>query len=247
MAKIFIGTSGYIYKHWEDGVFYPPGWPKSKKLEYYTKHFDTVELNNTFYRLPGEKTFESWQKRVPKNFIFALKAWRFITHIKKLRDCQDLWKTFLERALILKEKLGPILFQTSPFLKANFQVLEDFCQMVKKTSPKNLRFAFEFRNESWCQKKTYQILKKYNFAWTIVDSPSWPKVFQITSDFVYVRMHGSKILFGSKYTKKELKDLAEKIKNWQKQNLDVYCYFNNDAHGYAIENAKEIIKFCQAS
>jgi len=245
MAKIFVGTSGYIYSHWENGVFYPISWPKSKKLEYYCQHFNTVELNNTFYRLPGEKTFESWYKRTPKNFIFALKVWRFITHIKKLRDSKDLWKIFLERALILKEKLGPILFQTSPFLKADFQVLENFCQMVKKTSLKNLRFAFEFRNESWYQKETYQILKKYNFAWTIIDSPSWPKVFEITSDFVYVRMHGSKILFGSKYTKKELKDLAQKIKEWKRQNLDVYCYFNNDAKGYAVEDAKELLKLCQ--
>jgi uncharacterized protein YecE (DUF72 family) len=245
MARIFIGTSGYIYSHWEDGVFYPPGWPKSKKLEYYSKHFDTVELNNTFYRLPGEKTFESWYKRTPKNFIFALKAWRFITHIKKLKDCKDLFETFLKRALILKEKLGPILFQLPPFLKANFQVLEDFCKIIKKSSPKNLRFAFEFRNDSWCKETTYFILKKHNFAWTVVDSPSWPKVYKVTADFVYVRMHGSKILFGSKYTKKELKDLAEKIKKWKNQNLDIYVYFNNDAHGYAVEDAKELLKLCE--
>jgi len=245
MAKIFIGTSGYIYSHWEDGIFYPTGWPKSEKLEYYSKHFDTVELNNTFYRLPGEKTFESWYKRTPKNFIFALKAWRFITHIKKLKDCKGLFEIFLKRALILKEKLGPILFQTPPFLKANFQVLEDFCQIVKKSSPKNLRFAFEFRNESWCNEEIYKILKEKNCAWVIVDSPSWPKEYQVTADFVYVRMHGSKILFGSKYTKKELKDLAEKIKKWKKQNLDVYVYFNNDAYGYAVEDAKELLKLCE--
>jgi uncharacterized protein YecE (DUF72 family) len=245
MAKIFIGTSGYIYSHWEDGVFYPTGLPKSKKLEYYSKHFDTVELNSTFYRLPEGKTFESWYKRTPQNFIFALKAWRFITHIKKLKDCKDLFETFLKRALILKEKLGPILFQLPPFLKANFQVFEDFCQMVKKNSPKNLRFAFEFRNESWCKEEIYQILKKFNFAWVVVDSPSWPKVFKVCSDFVYVRMHGSKILFGSKYTKKELKDLAKKIKKWKKQNLDVYVYFNNDVKCYAVENAKELLKLCE--
>jgi uncharacterized protein YecE (DUF72 family) len=217
---------------------------KIKKLEYYSKHFDTVELNSTFYRLPEGKTFESWYKRTPKNFIFALKAWRFITHIKKLKDCKDLFETFLKRALILKEKLGPILFQLPPFLKANFQVFKDFCQMVKKSSPKNLRFAFEFRNESWCNEEIYQILKKFNFAWVVVDSPSWPKVFKVCANFFYVRMHGSKILFGSKYTKKELKDLAEKIKKWKKQNLDVYVYFNNDVKGYAVENAKELLKLC---
>jgi uncharacterized protein YecE (DUF72 family) len=244
MPKVFIGTSGYIYPHWE-GIFYPEDWPKSKKLEYYCQHFDTVELNNTFYRLPGEKAFESWYKRTPKNFIFAVKVSRFITHVKKLVDCKEVWGIFLKRVLILKEKLGPLLFQLPPFLKVDPEKLEEFGKMILKESPKGLRFAFEFRNKSWCNEKIYQILKKFNFAWTVVDSPSWPKVYQVTADFIYVRMHGSKILFGSKYTKRELEDLAERIKKWKKKNLDVYVYFNNDAEGFAIENAKELIKICQ--
>jgi len=244
MPKVFIGTSGYIYPHWE-GIFYPEDWPKSKKLEYYCQHFDTVELNNTFYRLPGEKTFESWYKRTPKNFIFAVKVSRFITHVKKLVDCKEPWRIFLKRTLILKEKLGPLLFQLPPFLRADPEKLEEFGKMILKESPKGLRFAFEFRKKSWCNEKIYQILKKFNFAWTVVDSPSWPKVYQVTADFIYVRMHGSKILFGSKYTKRELEDLAERIKKWKKKNLDVYVYFNNDAEGFAIENAKELIKICQ--
>jgi len=241
MPKVFIGTSGYIYPHWE-GIFYPENWPKSKKLEYYCQHFDTVELNNTFYRLPGEKAFESWYKRTPKNFIFAVKVSRFITHVKKLVDCKEPWRIFLKRALNLKEKLGPLLFQLPPFLGADPKKLEEFGKMILKESPKGLRFAFEFRNESWCDEKIYQILKEFNFAWVVVDSPSWPKVYQVTADFVYVRMHGSKILFGSKYTKKELEDLAQRIKKWKKQNLDVYVYFNNDAYGYAVEDAKELLK-----
>jgi len=211
-------------------------------LEYYCQHFDTVELNNTFYRLPGEKAFEGWYKRTPKNFIFAMKVSRFITHVKKLVNCKEPWRIFLKRALILREKLGPLLFQLPPFLKADPEKLEDFGKMILKESPKGLRFAFEFRNESWCDEKIYQILKEFNFAWVVVDSPSWPKVYQVTADFVYVRMHGSKILFGSKYTKKELEDLAQRIKKWKKQNLDVYVYFNNDAYGYAVEDAKELLK-----
>jgi uncharacterized protein YecE (DUF72 family) len=103
----------------------------------------------------------------------------------------------------------------------------------------------EFRHKSWCDEKIYRLLKKYNVAWVIADSPRYPKAEVVTADFVYVRMHGSKILFGSKYTKKELKDLAQRIKKWQKQNLDVYCYFNNDAYGYAIENAKDLILLCE--
>jgi uncharacterized protein YecE (DUF72 family) len=243
MAKLYVGTSGYAYSHWE-GIFYPGNLPKTKKLEYYCQHFDTVELNNTFYRLPGEKVFESWCKRTPKNFIFAVKVSRFITHVKKLVDCQEPWKIFLKRALILKEKLGPLLFQLPPFLKAEPKKLEDFGEMILKESSKGLRFAFEFRNESWCNEKIYQLLKKFNFAWVVVDSPEWPKVYRVTADFVYVRMHGSKILFGSKYTKRELEDLAKRIKKWKKQNLDVYCYFNNDAYGYAVEDATELLKLC---
>ena len=243
--NLYIGTSGYIYPHWENGVFYPVGWPRTKKLEYYYQHFKTVELNNTFYRLPGEKTFEGWYKKSPKDFVFAVKVSRFITHIKKLVNCKELWKTFLERALKLKEKLGPFLFQMPPFLKENSKRLKDFIKMVKKNSPEGLKLAFEFRNESWCNEKIYQILKEKNCAWVIVDSPHWPKREEVTADFVYVRMHGSKILFGSKYTKRELEELAERIEKWQKKNLDVYVYFNNDAHGYAIENAKELLKLCK--
>lgn len=242
MAKLFIGTSGYIYSHWENGVFYPVGWPKSKKLEYYCQHFNTVELNNTFYRLPGKNTFDGWYKKTPKNFIFAVKVSRFITHIKKLANCQKPWKIFLERALKLKEKLGPLLFQFPPFWKKDSKRLKNFIEMISKNSPKGLRFAFEFRNESWCDEEIYKILKEKNCAWVIVDAPHWPKREIITADFVYIRMHGSEILFGSKYTQRELKDLAQKIKKWLKQNLNVYCYFNNDAHGYAVENAKEILK-----
>jgi uncharacterized protein YecE (DUF72 family) len=249
MGKIFIGTSGYIYSHWE-GIFYPGGWPRSKKLEYYCQHFNTVELNNTFYRLPGEKAFEGWYKRAPKNFIFAVKVSRFITHVKKLVDCKEPWRIFLKRALILKEKLGPLLFQLPPFLKADPEKLRNFLNLITQTlchsTSRSLRFAFEFRNESWCNEEIYKILKEKNCAWVVVDSPSWPKVYQVTADFVYVRMHGSKILFGSKYTKKELDDLAQRIKKWKKQNLDVYVYFNNDAEGFAIENAKELIKICQS-
>jgi uncharacterized protein YecE (DUF72 family) len=250
MPKVFIGTSGYIYPHWE-GIFYPEDWPKSKKLEYYCQHFDTVELNSTFYRLPGEKAFEGWYKRTPKNFIFAVKVSRFITHIKKLVDCKEPWKIFLKRALTLKEKLGPLLFQMPPFFKAteeNIRKLEDFLKVITKTlNPKtyNLKFAFEFRNKTWCNEKIYQILREKNCAWVVVNSPEWPKEYEVTADFVYVRMHGSKILFGSKYTKRELEDLAQRIKKWQKQNLDVYIYFNNDAYGYAVENAKELFELCK--
>jgi uncharacterized protein YecE (DUF72 family) len=241
MSKILIGTSGYVYSHWENGIFYPKGLPKSKKLEYYSQHFKTVELNNTFYRLPPEKVFESWYKRTPKDFTFAVKVSRFITHIKKLKDCKEPWKIFLKRALVLKEKLGPFLFQLPPFLKKDSKKLKYFIKMLHKNSPRNLKFAFEFRHENWCDEEIYQILKKKNCAWVIADSPSFPKRYQVTANFVYVRMHGSKILFSSDYTKKELEELATLIKKWKRKKLDIFVYFNNDAQGFAVKNAKELI------
>jgi uncharacterized protein YecE (DUF72 family) len=243
MKKLYIGTSGYVYSHWE-GIFYPDDLPKSKKLEYYCQHFKTVELNNTFYRLPSKKVFESWYKRTPKNFVFAVKVSRFITHIKKLKDCKDSWEIFLKRALILKEKLGPLLFQLPPFWKKDTKRLKGFLQMIHKTyrgqTPVRLKFAFEFRNETWCDREIYDLLKKYNSAWVVVDSPHWPKVLKVTANFVYVRMHGSKSLFSSNYTKKELKELADWIKKWKKKKLKIFVYFNNDAQGFAVKNAKEL-------
>jgi len=238
--EVKIGTSGYAYSHWE-GIFYPQNLPKSKKLEYYCSHFKTVELNNTFYRLPQKKVFESWYKRSPKDFIFALKVSRFITHIKKLKDCRESWKIFLERALGLKEKLGPLLFQLPPSFKNDPKRLKGFIEMLFKNSPPKIKFAFEFRNESWCQNETYQILKEKKCAWVIADSPRWPKKYEVTSNFVYVRMHGSKALFSSDYTKGELKELREWIQKWRKKELEVFVYFNNDAQGFAVKNAKELI------
>ncbi len=245
MKKLFVGTSGYVYSHWENGVFYPLDLPKSKKLEYYCQHFKTVELNNTFYRLPNEKVFESWYQKTPKNFIFAVKLSRFITHIKKLVNCKKPLEIFLKRALKLKEKLGPILIQLPPNFKLNFSKLENFVEVLLKNSPPNLKFAFEFRNETWFKKEVWQFLKEKNIAWVIQDSPHWPKKEIISANFIYIRMHGSKILFSSKYTREEILNLAQKIKKWLKE-FNVYCYFNNDAHGFAVQNAKELLSILKS-
>jgi len=244
MGKLYIGTSGWIYRHWDE-TFYSNKLSSSEKLNFYSKHFNTAEINYSFYHLPRPSTYQNWYNQTPADFIFAVKASRFITHIKKLQKIEEIWKQFLGNALNLKEKLGPILFQFPPSFKAtkeNIKRLENFLKLI---TIHRLRFAFEFRHNSWCNKKTYQLLKKYNVAWAIADSPSWPKAEIVTADFVYIRMHGSKVLFSSKYTKRELEDLAQKIKNWLKEEKDVYCYFNNDAYVYAIKNAKELLKLCK--
>ena len=236
--RLYIGTSGFSYLHWENGVFYPKNLPKVKQLEYYSKFFNTVEMNYPFYRLPYSKSFSRWKKTVPKGFVFAVKVSRYITHIKKLYQSKTVWKTFLERSLHLKEKLGPFLFQFPSNFKAteeNVKKLEDFLKIIKKNK---LSYAFEFRHKTWSSKKIYSLLKKYKVSWVIADSPNYPKAELVTSDFVYIPLHGSKVIFSSNYTKKELNELAKKIKKWLKQDLDVYVYFNNDALGFAVKDAK---------
>lgn len=258
MGKLFIGTSGWVYWDWQ-GIFYPEDLsskdynPPTTRLKYFSQHFKTTEINYSFYHLPRPMTYQNWYNQTPGDFLFSVKASRFITHIKRLKGVKRAWKTFLENALNLKEKLGLILFQFPPSFQAtdeNIKRLESFLKLIRADSldirvDSRLRFALEFRHKNWCDKKIYNLLKRYNSAWVIADSPHYPKEEVVTADFIYIRMHGSKVLFASKYTKKELSFLAQKIKKWLKQGLDVYCYFNNDAYGYAIENAKELLKLCE--
>ena len=243
MSKLYIGTSGWVYSHWE-GIFYPEDLPSKDKLRYFSQYFKTTEINYSFYHLPRPSTYQNWYKQTPEDFLFAVKTSRFITHIKRLKEVKEAWKTFIENALCLENKLGPFLFQFPPNFKATPENLKRIAEFLKftclKWKSKHLRLAFEFRHKSWCNKKVYNLLKKYKAAWVIADSPSYPKAEIVTGDFVYIRMHGGKVLYTSNYLKKELKDWAKKIKKYLKQRLDVYVYFNNDAMGYAIENAKTL-------
>ncbi len=248
--KLFIGTSGWVYGHWE-GIFYPEDLPSKTKLKYFSQHFKTAEINYSFYRLPQPSTYQNWYKQTPEDFLFAVKASRFITHVKRLSGVKEAWENFIENALNLKEKLGPILFQFPPSFRAteeNIKSLTEFLKLLSLDRGRasiSLRFAFEFRHKSWCDEKIYELFKKYNVAWVIANSPSYPKAEKVTADFIYLRMHGSKVLFSSNYTKKELEVLSQKIKKWLSQKKDIFVYFNNDAYGYAIENAKELLKLCK--
>ena len=252
--RIYIGTSGWAYIHWKK-TFYPRGLSPSNFLEFYSRQFNTTEINYSFYHLPKPTTFQKWHQQTPKGFVFSVKASRFITHIKRLKNVEEAWSQFIENALNLKEKLGPILFQFPPSFKAdreNIQRLKEFLKLLANhslptthyslsTTHYPLKYAFEFRHKTWIDKKVFDLLKKYNAAWVIADSSCYPKSETTTADFVYIRMHGPGALFASKYSKQDLKKLAQKIAEYKKQGKDVFVYFNNDFYGYAIDNAKELM------
>ena len=228
--KCYIGTSGWHYEHWK-GSFYPQGLPKTAWLEYYTRHFHTVELNNSFYHLPSEKAFNHWRISAPQGFIYSVKVNRLITHLKKLRDCVEPLTNFITRAQLLGDKLGPLLYQLPPGLKCNAQLLEDFIKIL----PRGKRHVFEFRDPSWFDEKIFDILSHYDCGLCIFDMPDFSSPVMVTCDFAYLRFHGSQSLYGGCYSDDELKSWADKIRA-----LDVstiYAYFNNDAGGFAIQNA----------
>lgn len=236
--KLFIGTSGYSYPHWKK-VFYPADLDESNWLEFYAKKFKAVELNVTFYRLPNKKTFEGWYKKTPKDFRFAIKGSRFITHVKRLKNDKDSIKIFFEQISSLGEKLSAVLWQLPPKFRVNIERLEDF---LADTHNSQLVFGktrevFEFRDASWFCDDVYEILRKYNAAIALADHPFEMNTVPPTADFIYIRRHGPASLFSSKYSLSELRKLAESVKTWQKQKKDAYVFFNNDARGYAVENA----------
>lgn len=236
MSNVYIGTSGFSYPHWGKGIFYPQNLPQSKWFEYYCQHSDTVELNVSFYRLPKKETFVSWRKRAGKKFVFSVKGSRYITHIKRLKDCQKPVKRFFQNANGIKNKKDVVLWQLPPRFKANIERLNEFLKIL----PNGWRHAFEFRDLTWLTAKVYELLRKHNAAIVFQDYPDWPIAEEVTADFVYLRFHGKTHLYTSCYTKKDLEGWVKKVREWIKKDLDVYAYFNNDALGYAIENARDL-------
>jgi uncharacterized protein YecE (DUF72 family) len=237
MGRLFLGTSGYSYKHWR-GIFYHVGLPQTRWLEFYCQHFDTAELNVTFYRLPARKIFEGWYQRTPPHFLFAAKGSRFITHIKRLQDCRQPLRMYKENAAGLGEKLACILWQLPPNLTYKKERLVEFCQLLEEEYPEK-RHIFEFRHKSWLHEDCYDILTSLGFALCIPISPDYPREEQMTAPFSYMRFHSGEILGNSCYTDEELTQWASKIRAWLEER-DIYIYFNNDAFGFAINNAKKL-------
>lgn len=238
MSKEFsfnIGTSGWVYKHWRE-KFYPDSLSEKDYLKYYSQNFSTVEVNNSFYHLLSEKAVKNWVESTPKNFIFAVKASRYITHMKKLKDPEISTCKFFESIKPFDTKIGPILFQLPPKFAYNGERLETFL----KSLDTKYRYAFEFRDKSWFTSETYDILRNYNAAFCIYNLGPNQTPKEVTADFVYIRLHGNYGLGSGKYTGEQLEEFARAIEGFKSRGKDVFCYFNNDEAGYAIENAREL-------
>jgi len=238
MTEYYIGTSGWHYEHWR-GLFYTEKLAKPKWLEFYAQHFNTVELNNSFYHLPSEKAFVNWRQSSSRGFVFAVKVSRFITHIKRLKNVEEPLQNFLSRANFLQDKLGPLLYQLPPGIKRNDETLESFLSIL----PRQYCHVFEFRHESWIDDGVFDILKRYNAGLCIFDMPDFTCPVVATADFAYVRFHGSTGLYWSCYSDEELADWAKRIAELGKNVKVVYIYFNNDAGAYAVRNAKTLAQF----
>lgn len=207
-------------------------------LATYQQFFSTVELNNSFYKLPPPASFEKWKKASSANFIYAVKANRFLTHMKKLIADKDSIQRLFNSVNMLGKKLGPILFQLPPRWKINSQRLEEFILAL----PKGHRFAFEFREHSWYNGDIYAILEKYNCAFCIYELDHHLSPLKETADFVYIRLHGPGDKYQGSYNGKVLNEWAGRIKDWLKKGKDVYIYFDNDKAGYAAFNAISLKK-----
>lgn len=236
-SKINIGTSGWHYLHWK-GPYYPDDLSPLKFLEYYMEDFSTVEINNTFYKLPKASTLKNWKKAVPKNFVFSVKMSRYITHTKKLKDPKTPLRKFFSRIKHLKGNLGIILIQLPPHWSLNFERLNSFV----KALPKGYRFAFEFRQESWLCDEVFALLKKHGHAFCIYEFDRMKTDKIITAKFVYIRLHGPKGAYQGKYSSRALSTWAKDIKRWRRQGKEIFCYFDNDEKGYAPQNALTLIK-----
>ncbi len=231
-GKHYIGTSGWHYKHWS-GRFYPTGLKPADQFRYYQSFFDTVEINNSFYRLPSLETFKKWNADTPESFLFSVKASRFITHMKKLSDPEPALDLLLSRASGLEKKLGPLLFQLPPGWKVNTERFNDFIHAL----PVDQRIAIEFRNSSWYSESVYEMLRKRNCAFCIYELAGHQSPLVVTADFVYARLHGPGEKYQGCYTNESLKVWAERIVQWEHEGKDVYIYFDNDQEGFAAFNA----------
>ncbi len=227
---IRVGTSGWQYDDWR-GVLYPEGLAKARWLSRYAEAFSTVEVNNSFYRLPSAATFARWRAETPEGFVVAVKASRFITHVRRLRDCRDPVALLWERASELGPRLGPVLFQLPPRFRADPERLARFLDVL----PGGMRAAFEFRDRSWEEEPSVlELLDRRGCAFVLADRPGARVPGIVTGGWAYLRFHqGTE--WGPDYPREKLRRWADRIAGLEAR--EVYAYFNNDTGGAAVRDA----------
>ncbi len=243
--QYYIGCSGWWYKDWDER-FYPTGLSESKRLPFYSKYFNTTEVNVTFYRVPPRSTVESWVRRTPKNFIFSVKIPKEITHGTHMLYAERLINKFLDTINPLQKhnKLGALLFQLPPdFTKTRgtFQRLKDFIDKL----PKTYEYSVEFRHKSWLSDEVFKLLEEYEIAYVIVDEPLLPPIVKVTADFAYIRFHGHgrKVWYYYNYTRQQLEKWCGIIRKEIEPSVSrLYIYFNNHFRAFAPKNAQEFIQ-----
>lgn len=231
--KIHVGCSGWYYDDWIDR-FYPSDVKKTEWLEYYAKHFSTVEVNSTFYHFQKEKTVQGWYERTPDDFRFTLKANRLITHKKRFEDTEGEIKRFYEMADVLEDKLATLLFQLPPSEEKDMDFLE---KVINQLNPEKNN-VLEFRDTSWFTDEVLKRLQDVSIGFCCVSAEGYPETCVSTADFAYVRFHGKEEWYKYLYSEDELRVWAEKISQLSAETI--YCYFNNDFQGHAIQNAKTL-------
>ena len=242
-GEIRVGTSGWNYDHWV-GPFYPDDVPKKDWLRYYARHFDTVEVNNSFYQLPERSTFERWRDSVGEGFVMAVKGSRYVTHMKKLKDPAESVERFCHRVDALGRALGPLLFQLPP----RWRFAPDRLDAFLGTLPADRRVVVEPRDPSWFDPRCFEILRDHGAALCIYDLEGDQSPKEVTADFVYVRLHGpSETAYEGSYDAKTLQGWAGAFSTWARQGKDVYCYFDNDQGGNAPRNALALREMLQSS
>ncbi|HEX8850502.1 MAG TPA: DUF72 domain-containing protein [Gemmatimonadaceae bacterium] len=266
-SRALIGISGYDYKPWR-GSFYPDDLPARRWLEYASRTFSSIELNGTFYSLKSPPVFERWVEETPADFVFAVKGGRFITHNLKLRNAERaMGNFFASGVLALGMKTGPFLWQLPATYRFDAERMDAFMRQLPRTSREAeavarqhdtrlrrgalleaaarvpYRHAFEVRHESYFHEEFYAILREHRCAWVVADTAGkFPYAEEVTTDFVYVRLHGSRLLYESSYTDAELDEWAKKIARWRRDQRDVYVYFDNDMKTHAPFDALRLVE-----
>ena len=235
--SIHIGTSGWSYDHWHD-VIYPHGIYPRERLPYYVQRFQTVELNSSYYRWPGDSSFRSWRSRLPDGFCLSIKAPGLLTHVQRLFKPERWLQRIQKSLLLLGNRLGVLLVQLSPLHEYDYARLKYFLEQV----PPGLRVCFEFRHPSWHQDSVFDLLEQHGTAYCVMSGAHLPCLLRATADFVYARLHGpdKQHLYSGSYSDNDLGWWAERVLEWNGQRRDVFVYFNNDGEGNAVRNAETL-------